>query len=232
MISIVDYGAANLLSITRALEAVGATVQITDNPADIAAAEGVVLPGVGAAGAAMARLRSSGLDAALRDVAASGRPLLGLCLGMQLFFDRLAEDDVTGLGLLPGEVPLLPPGQKIPHMGWNTLIWTPDAPGAELFAGLTPRETYAYFVHSYHCAPADPTQIVATTDYGTTICAAVASSRFGATGTADRTTPTLHGLQFHPEKSGAAGLRMLTNWLTLVTAKRMSHVVQPAEATQ
>lgn len=203
MIAVVDYGAANLLSVTRALEACGASVVVTSDPVAIAAAPGVVLPGVGAAGAAMRRLRESGMDGALREVAASGRPLLGLCLGMQLFFERLEEDSETGLGILPGEVPLLPPGRKIPHMGWNALMWGADTPAGELFAGLTPG-AHAYFVHSYHCVPAQMTDAIAWTEYaGLPICAAVARG-------------SVYGLQFHPEKSGAAGLRLLANWLAQV----------------
>jgi glutamine amidotransferase len=211
MIAVVDYGAANLLSITRALEISralkgagrGASVTVTSEPQVIAAAAGVVLPGVGAAGAAMQQLRANGADTALREVAAAGKPLLGLCLGMQLFFERLAEDRATGLGILPGEVPRLPAGRKIPHMGWNALEWTPCAPGAELFAGLRPG-AYVYFVHSYACVPADGEQAVAWTEYeGLPICAAVASEK-------------VYGLQFHPEKSGTIGLTMLANWLALV----------------
>ena len=204
MIVVVDYGAANLLSITRALEAAGASITISGDPHSIAAAEGVVLPGVGAAGSAMDALRASGADQALRDVAADGRPLLGVCLGMQLFFERLAEDSATGLGLLRGASPLLSPGQKIPHMGWNSLSWTPGAPGTDLFAGLEPG-AYVYFVHSYHCVPDDPSCTIAQTEYGEPICAAVAQGR-------------IWGVQFHPEKSGAAGRQMLANWLEQVHA--------------
>lgn len=202
MIVVVDYGAANLLSITRALEAVGASVIISGEPETIAAAKGIVLPGVGAAGSAMGMMRASGTDRALRDAANAGRPLLGVCLGMQLFFERLTEDAATGLGLLRGESPMLAPGQKIPHMGWNSLSWTPGAPGTELFAGLEPG-TYGYFVHSYQCVPADESITVAWTEYGEPIRAAVAQER-------------IWGVQFHPEKSGAAGLRMLANWLEQV----------------
>ena len=209
MIAVVDYGAANLLSITRSLEACGAAVTVTSAPGVIVEAEGVVLPGVGAAGAAMQRLRASGADAALREVAASGKLLLGLCLGMQLFFERLAEDGATGLGILPGEVPLLPPGRKIPHMGWNALEWTPGAPGTELFAGLTPG-AYVYFVHSYYCVPVQPAHAVAWTEYaGLPICAAVTSGN-------------VYGLQFHPEKSSTTGLTMLASWLALVDCGRAS----------
>jgi imidazole glycerol-phosphate synthase subunit HisH len=205
MIVVVDYGAANLLSITRALESQGASVAVSDSPAGIEAAEGVVLPGVGAAGSAMARLRAGGTDDALRRFARGGGPLLGICLGMQLFFEHLEEDDATGLGLLPGSVALLPHGRKIPHMGWNTLTWAPGTSGTALFSGLQPG-TYAYFVHSYACMPANPEHAVAWTDYGAPLCAAVAAG-------------SLYGVQFHPEKSGAAGLRMLASWLALVAGQ-------------
>jgi glutamine amidotransferase len=203
MIVVVDYGAANLLSITRALEAVGASVLVSEKPEAIEAADGVVLPGVGAAGAALRRLQETRADSALQRFANAGRPLLGVCLGMQLFFERLEEDDATGLGLLPGVVPLLPPGRKIPQVGWNSLTWTPEAPGTALFSGLEPG-TFGYFVHSYHCQPDEKAAIVAWTDYGISLCAAVARDN-------------LWGVQFHPEKSSAAGLRMLRNWVALVT---------------
>lgn len=203
MIAIVDYGAANLLSISRALEAVGAEPHVTGDPAEISLAKGVVLPGVGAAGSAMERLRSSGVDEALRLVAVSGRPLLGLCLGMQLFFEWLAEDDVAGLGILPGTVEPLSAGQKVPHMGWNSLSWTSDASGVHLFDGLTPG-TWVYFVHSFHCRPGEPELTAAWTDYGDQpIVAAIAAGN-------------VSGLQFHPEKSGPAGLTMLRNWVRSV----------------
>jgi glutamine amidotransferase len=207
MIAIVDYGAANLLSISRALAAVGADTTVTSQPEAIAAAEAVVLPGVGAAGAALERLRASGADRALRETVVAGRPLLGLCLGMQLLFDHLAEDDAAGLDILPGTVPLLPRGDwKIPHMGWNTLTWRSGAPGTALFAGLEPGVA-VYFVHSYHCVPAHPAHAIAFTDHGGPVCAAVAAG-------------AVNGLQFHPEKSGTAGLRILANWLALARAGR------------
>lgn len=216
MIAIVDYGAANLLSICRALEAVGARPHVAADPAEIALAKGVVLPGVGAAGSAMARLRSSGIDEALRLVAGSGTPLLGLCLGMQLFFEWLAEDDVAGLGILPGTVEPLPAGQKVPHIGWNSLSWTPDAPGNQLFDGLAPG-AYVYFVHSFHCRPGKPELTAAWTDYGDQpIVAAVAAGN-------------VSGLQFHPEKSGGAGLTMLRNWVRAVEAETASPARKPAK---
>jgi len=149
VIAVVDYGAANLLSITRALESHGARVLVTHDPVTALAADGVVLPGVGAAGSAMAALHASGMDTALREVVSRGTPMLGLCLGLQLLFEHLAEDDVEGLGLLAGDVPRLPAGRKVPHMGWNDLQWMAGTPGTELFAGLAPGCS-VYFVHSYH----------------------------------------------------------------------------------
>lgn len=219
MIVVVDYGAANLLSIRRALTACGAEVEVTSDPEVVAAAAGVVLPGVGAAGAAMGRLRESGVGAALWEVARARRPLLGLCLGMQLCFEWLEEDQVAGLGILPGEVRLLPPGHKIPHMGWNTLTWNPDARASVLFAGLDPG-VYAYFVHSYRCLPADSTLTIAWTEYGNRpICAAVTSGR-------------VTGFQFHPEKSGVVGLTILTNWLKQVGAAEINPNLVKAEVSR
>lgn len=213
---VVDYGAANLLSITRALEEVGARVRITDDPAILLGAAGVVLPGVGAAGAAMARLRASGADVALRQVTAEGRPFLGICLGLQLLFERLEEDDATGLGILAGEVTHLPASVKAPHMGWNALTVPPDGPGAALFAGVR-KGMYAYFVHSYACRPADPATVAAMTDYGGPVCAAVVSG-------------SLWGCQFHPEKSGAEGLCLLANWVRQLSSQPTSTAIQTANS--
>lgn len=207
MIVVVDYGAANLLSITRALEACGAEVVVSGEPEALRRADGIVLPGVGAAGAAMTNLRASGCDVALVEAARAGRPLLGVCLGMQLLFEELEEDGARGLGLLRGTVPALPPGRKIPHMGWNRLTWDAADPQAGVFEGLE-SGGYVYFVHSYHCVPAEAEgAALAWTDYGGPICAAVARSE-------------LFGVQFHPEKSGATGLRLLRNWLRRVRSPR------------
>lgn len=205
MIVVVDYGAANLLSITRALEAAGASVEVSDAPERIAAAQALVLPGVGAAGAAMRRMRASGVDVALRDAVAAGRPLLGVCLGMQLLFDHMEEDDSAGLGLLPGDAPRLRNAPKIPHMGWNSLTWDAETlpPLARrVFSSLMPG-WQAYFVHSYACRPASPSDAIAWTEYGEPICAAVCRD-------------SLLGVQFHPEKSGAAGVGMLRDWVAAV----------------
>jgi glutamine amidotransferase len=206
MIVVVDYGAANLLSITRALEAAGARVEVSDAPERIAAAQALVLPGVGAAGSAMRRMRASGVDVALRDAVAAGRPLVGVCLGMQLLFERLEEDACDGLSLLKGDAPRLRAAPKVPHMGWNSLTWDPQTlpPFAQrVFASVAPG-WQAYFVHSYVCQPADPAQAIAWTDYGEPICAAVCRD-------------TLLGVQFHPEKSGAAGVGLLREWVAAVT---------------
>lgn len=211
MIVVVDYGAANLLSITRALEAAGASVEVSDAPERIRSAEAVVLPGVGAAGSAMRRMRASGIDLAVRDLAAAGRPLLGVCLGMQLLFERLEEDDCQGLALLPGDAPLLRDVPKVPHMGWNAVAWEPESLptlARHAFASITPG-WQAYFVHSYVCRPADPRHAVAWTDYGGPVCAAVCRD-------------SLLGLQFHPEKSGAAGVGLLRSWVAAVTVSRSS----------
>lgn len=209
MITVVDYGAANLMSITRALEAAGASVQISDSPEAILAADAVALPGVGAAGEAMRRLRASGADQALRDVVAQGRPLLGVCLGMQLFFGRNEEDDAVGLDILPGVVTRLRGAPKTPHMGWNTVAWATDtAPAlARTVLRSVPPDWQAYFAHSYSCQPEESTQIVAWTEYGAPICAAVCRDN-------------LLGVQFHPEKSGAAGVGLLRAWVAKIAEER------------
>ncbi len=206
MIVVVDYGAANLLSITRALEAAGASVEVSDAPERIAAAQALVLPGVGAAGAAMRRMRASGVDVALRDAVAAGRPLLGVCLGMQLLFDQMEEDNSAGLGLSSGDAPRLRNAPKVPHMGWNSLTWdaqTLPPLARQVFASVTPG-WQAYFIHSYACRPANLADAVAWTEYGEPICAAVCRD-------------SLLGVQFHPEKSGAAGVGMLRDWVAAVT---------------
>lgn len=219
MIVVVDYGAANLLSITRALETAGATVEVSDDPERVRAAQAIVLPGVGAAGSAMARMRGNGVDAALRAAVAGGRPLLGVCLGMQLLFERLEEDGAEGLGLLEGASPRLHNAPKTPHIGWNSVTWDPQALpplAARAFASLTPG-WQAYFVHSYTCQPERPEYAIAWTEYGAPICAAVCHDR-------------LFGVQFHPEKSGVAGVGMLRDWVVAVSADAQSSVTGSASA--
>jgi len=192
-IAVIDYGAGNLHSVRRALEKADAEVLLTADPAKLADAHGVVLPGVGSAQAAMERLNALGFSDALREYAQTGRPLLGVCLGMQLFFGPNEEGPTHGLDLLPGSVVRMNRRSdlKIPHMGWNNLYATRDAP---LLAGLGSQE-YVYFVHSYQVLPERREDVAATTEYGGELVAVVARDN-------------VMGTQFHPEKSGAVGLRM------------------------
>ena len=196
MIAIIDYGFGNLRSVQKALEFLGADARITDRAADIADADHVVLPGVGAFRDAIARLRETGLDQAVLASARAGKPLLGICLGMQLMYEASEENGhYAGLGLLPGSITRLRGGEglKIPHMGWNRLR-TRDCP---LFAAG--EDPFVYFVHSY-CAAAVDGNTAATCDYGQTFTAAACRDNVLAT-------------QFHPEKSGDAGLSMLKGFI-------------------
>ena len=197
MIAIIDYGMGNLRSVQKAFEHLGFEAAVTDDAAVVAAADRVVLPGVGAFEDAMARLRETGLDHAFLDAARSGKPVLGICLGMQMMFERSEENGLhEGLGLFPGTITRFENrGLKIPHMGWNTLQ-TRDCP---LFdAGDDP---CVYFVHSYCAAEISDEYTAATCDYGQTFTAAVCRGNIMAT-------------QFHPEKSGDAGLSMLRRFAT------------------
>lgn len=194
MIAIVDYGAGNLRSIQRAIEAAGAETVITSEPAEVAAADRVVLPGVGNAAAAMNRLRGSGLAGTVTDAAAQGKPVLGVCLGMQLLFGHQEEGPTTGLGLLPGTVRSLPADHKVPQMGWNRTDFRSGTP----MSGL--RSAYYYFVHSYIVHPEDPTDVAAETDYGVRFPSIVARD-------------AVWGFQFHPEKSGDDGLALVKTWV-------------------
>ena len=201
-IAIVDYGMANLRSVQKAFERVGFAAEITSDPAAIATAEKVVLPGVGAFRDAIARLRETRLDRTILDFIHSGRPFLGICLGMQMLFTRSHEDGThAGLELFPGDVVRFPhvPGLKVPHMGWNTLKFKP--PECPLFAGLPP-EPAVYFVHSYFAEPTDRGLVSAEADYPGPFCAAIWKDNVFAT-------------QFHPEKSQDVGMTMLKNFAKL-----------------
>ena len=192
MIAIIDYGMGNLRSVQKAFQFLGFEAEITDDPTRIAAASHVILPGVGAFRDAMARLQETALDKALLSAAASGKPVLGICLGMQMMFEHSEENGrYDGLGLFPGTITRFEDrGLKIPHMGWNTLV-SRDCP---LFdQGEDP---CVYFVHSYCMADVSDEWTAATCTYGQTFTAAVCRGNVMAT-------------QFHPEKSGEAGLRML-----------------------
>lgn len=196
MIAIVDYGVGNLRSVERACLQVGAEARVVANPQELSAVQGIILPGVGAFGDGMARLRAAGWVPALAEWVAAGRPLLGICLGMQLLFAESEEmGQHTGLGFLPGRVRRFGGGVKVPHVGWNQ-VWPLRA--HPLLAGV-PSGAYAYFVHSYYVEPADPADILATTDYGEPFASVVARG-------------CILGLQFHPEKSQEVGLRMLANF--------------------
>jgi glutamine amidotransferase len=198
VIAILDYQAGNATSVRRALASLGAEATITSDPAVVARAERVVFPGVGAAGSCMANLRSSGLDRAVSDVAASGRPLLVVCVGMQLLFEWSDEDGGTPcLGILPGKVVRFTPTDaqvKVPHMGWNEVAFASDPLAREL------PDRHFYFVHSYHCVPGPGVEVIATADHGGAFCAGVRRGQVAA-------------VQFHPEKSGPAGLALLRNFL-------------------
>lgn len=204
MIAIVDYRAGNLTSVKRALEFLGHRCEITDDADKIRGAERVILPGVGAAGATMENLRALGLaDVLRRDVAAAGKPFLGICIGIQVLFDRSEEDAADCLGIIAGHVTRYPASidgrpLKVPQIGWNRVRQSRAHP---IFAGV-PDNTHFYFVNSYYPVPTDPGVVIAESDYGVNFVAAVASRRVIAT-------------QFHLEKSGAAGLKLLDNFCRL-----------------
>ena len=197
MIAIIDYGVGNLFSLRSSLKAVGAEAEITDDREKIKRADRLILPGVGAFGDAAEKLKNSGLDRLIRELAGDGKPLLGICLGMQLLFEKSLEfGEHRGLGLIPGQVvPLrgtIPPELKIPHIGWNRLRLTNPSP---LFRGISDGD-YVYFVHSFYADTARE-NVIATTDYGAEVTAAAANG-------------CVFGCQFHPEKSGPVGLRILS----------------------
>lgn len=202
MIAIIDYGAGNILSVQKALDYIGCANTVTSDAAIISSADGAVLPGVGSFGDAMDHLTSSGLVGTVREFAASGKPFLGICLGLQVLFDSSEESpEAQGLSLLPGQVRRFPSdmGLKIPHIGWNSVEYDPDCP---IFKGL-PENPYVYFVHSYYLEASDEDVVSATAEYGIQFHAAVWRENVFAT-------------QFHPEKSGSVGLKILDNFVGLV----------------
>ena len=199
MIAIVDYGVGNLFSLRSSFARLGEDARVTRDGAEICAAERVVLPGVGAFGDAAEKLRRTGLDRAVLEAAARGTPLLGICLGMQLLLERSYEyGEHAGLGLIPGAVrpiaEVIPPDYKIPHIGWNALDFTPAGQASPLFRAVRAGQ-HVYFVHSYYAADC-AAYTLATVDYGAPLTAAVAKDN-------------VYGCQFHPEKSGSVGLRIL-----------------------
>ncbi len=196
-IAVIDHGAGNLVSIARGVERSGATAVIAEQPADLRRCDGTILPGVGTTAAAMRRLAGTGLETALRTWE---RPLLGICVGLQLFFDsseEASDEDRACLGLLPGVVRRLEAAPLLPHIGWND-VTTVEHP---LFTGI-PSGTPFYFVHSFAPAPEEPATVIGTTTYGTEFVSAVASGWYT-------------GVQFHPERSGHAGLQLLGNFVAM-----------------
>jgi glutamine amidotransferase len=207
-VAVVDYGVGNLLSVRRALEHCGATVAVTSDPVELARADALVLPGVGAFADGMRGLRERGLVEPLQACARGGKPFLGICLGMQLMFELGREHgEHAGLGLVAGSVEAIPAAarRKIPHIGWAELQLS--APRADwrgsVLAGATPGASSVYFVHSYHAVPRDSADLLAVCDYaGFAVTAAISRGN-------------LHGCQFHPEKSGEAGLGIVRGFLAL-----------------
>ncbi|HEY8846030.1 MAG TPA: imidazole glycerol phosphate synthase subunit HisH [Candidatus Limnocylindrales bacterium] len=206
-IAVVDYGAGNLVSIDQALTSVGATVVVVRDPGEIGDADALLVPGVGAAAPAMDRLAGRGLVDPIRDWIAEGRPYLGICLGLQLLFDGSDEDGASTLGVIPGRTVLLADAPTLPHIGWNQVERLRPHP---LFDGIEPDADF-YFVHSYAGAPADD---------GGTGSIALARTHHGASFASAIARGTLIGVQFHPERSGRDGLRLLANYVDLVRSGR------------
>lgn len=204
-IAVVDHGAGNLVSIDQALRVAGADVVLARRPFDLEGADGLIVPGVGAAAPAMARLARRGLVEPIRAWAAADRPLLGICLGMQLLFDRSDEDGAATLGILAGRTERLVDAPRLPHIGWNVVRRSREH---ALFAGIAPDARF-YFVHSYAPRPAGPDAAdisLAVTEHGGTFVPAVGRG-------------AVAGVQFHPERSGVDGLRLLANFVALAAAR-------------
>ena len=203
MIAIIDYGAGNLQSVKKALDYLGEPNLIAAKSSEIEAADALILPGVGSFGDAMQSLSDSGLLETVRAAALSDTPFLGICLGLQLLFPESEESEgVKGLGVLPGKIIKFPDdmGLKIPQIGWNSINMRADCP---LYSGV-PQNAYVYFVHSYYLQAEDPQVVAATAEYGVTFHASVADEAH-----------RLYATQFHPEKSGAVGLRILRNFAAM-----------------
>lgn len=206
MVAVIDYGAGNIRSVQNAMKVLGEEPVLTSDPSVIAAADRVILPGVGAFGDAMERIRKAGLDEVIRDVCRSGKPFLGICLGLQLLFDESEESPgVKGLGILPGKVLRFPSdaGLKIPEIGWNDLTYPQPVTETHgrLFQGV-PEHSYVYFVHSYYLQAEDRSIVTAQSDYGVTFDASVEAGNVFA-------------CQFHPEKSERIGMQILKNFLSI-----------------
>lgn len=205
MIAIIDYGMGNLHSVSKAVERLGYEAVITADPQTIIEADGAILPGVGAFGDAMQNLRDTKLDDVAKFYAASGKPMLGICLGMQLLFSESEEYGTNeGLNILPGKVIRFQGEYKVPHMGWNKLSFLQQQ--SPLFNGLS--EGHVYFVHSFHAKPQLESDLLATTDYHQQVTAIVGRGN-------------VYGMQFHPEKSGELGMQLLGNFLKLTGSTKL-----------
>jgi imidazole glycerol-phosphate synthase subunit HisH len=211
-VAVVDYGAGNLVSIRNALAQLGAEVRIATVAEELDGADAILVPGVGASAPAMDRLRRQGLERPIVERVRAGTWFIGICLGLQLLFERSHEDDARMLGLLAGDVEVIADAPTLPHIGWNRLEIQRSHPVLDGLADGTP----AYFVHSYVPVPADPAVVVAQTEHGGRFASLVASDR-------------ILGFQFHPERSGDDGLRMLRNTLAMMAADRP--VASAAEAS-
>jgi glutamine amidotransferase len=198
-IAVLDYDSGNLHSVSRALAAVGGDVLVTSDPAEVASADALVIPGVGRFGQCVQALRERGLDAAVKDFVGTGRQVFGVCVGMQVLFEASDEDPDPGLAVLPGRVRRLAGGVKIPHIGWNQVAWRGHHP----YRNGVGEDAWFYFVHSFAPDPEEPAPALGRTEYGTAFGAVVARDNVFAT-------------QFHPEKSGAAGLRLYANFVKAV----------------
>lgn len=206
-VAVIDYDMGNLHSACKGLEKAGANPHVTDSPADLAKADAIVLPGVGAFDPAMQHIRSRHLEQPIKEAIASGKPFLGICLGLQILFEGSEEGKEKGLGIVPGYVRrfLSEPGITIPHMGWNQLEFTQLNLPLWQNLGIDP---YVYFVHSYYVDPIDPTVRAATVTHGSqTVTAAIAKDN-------------LIAVQFHPEKSSDNGLKILSNFVKLVNLRQ------------
>lgn len=198
-LAVLDYDAGNVRSAQRGFERAGAHVRITDDPREAGAADGLVIPGVGHFATCAARLRESGLHALVAEWIAADRPVFGICVGMQLLYGHSEEGDTPGLGLLPGEVRRLPLGAVVPHMGWDVVRARAGGDGDALLDAVAGERVY--FVHGYYAQPDDPDHVIAECDY-----AGVAFPCLVREG-------NVVGTQFHPEKSGDVGARLLANWV-------------------
>jgi glutamine amidotransferase len=201
MIAVIDYGAGNIRNVVNAINRLGYQIKLTSEPGVILSADTVILPGVGAAGDTVSSLKQLNLIEPVRKIITENKPFMGICIGLQILFSETEEDKGQKcLDIFPGKVKKLPAGQKIPHMGWNQVKQKVDHP---VFDGV-PDNSHFYFVHSYYVDPEDKSLVAGITDYGVEFCSMIAKGN-------------MIGTQFHPEKSGDAGLRILDNFLRIST---------------